>query len=117
MVDSLPQMHIGFILVGTNKHETNSYSISIPKPQNGESKLTIDGFVQKKIFNFDPTCSELQIYLKPMGLDFSCGVNDVRRLKKTKHGYLDKFNVFDEIREKPWKKGSKRVVKHYYQLR
>lgn len=119
MVDGTRQPYFSSLTIGEQPYICNydSDTISIPKHSLKSNVLTIRDLTDSLIFTFDTTSSELHIYLSPIGMGYNCGVNDIRKLKKTKHGYLHKFNVYDEIRERPWKKGIKRVVRQYYQLR
>jgi hypothetical protein len=117
MVDSTRQPFFDSLVIGEQSYRFNSDSITIPKQSLKSNILTIKEPTNELVFTFDSTITKLQIYLAPMGFGYRCGMNNIRKLKKTKYGYLHKFNVYDEIREEPWKKGTRRVVRHYYQLR
>lgn len=117
MVDSTRQPCYSVLSIGEKYHPCQTDSIKIPRTSLNSDKLIVGEMSDSLVFKFDTTASELHIYLPPHGLGYNCGVNDVRKLKKTKLGYLHRFNVYDENREKPWKRGTKRVVRHYYQLR
>ncbi len=117
MVDSTIQPYYNSLSVGGKYLRCDTDFVTIPKSTLKSDLLMIREGSDSLIFKFDTTVSELHIYLAPNGSSYNCGLNDVRKLKKTKLGYLYKFAVYDEDREKPWKKGNKRVVRHYYQLR
>ena len=111
MVDSSRLPYYNSIVIGDQSFECHSDSLIIPKRTLKTNLLIVENNLP---FIFDSSSTELNLYLN---LTFcECGLNDIRKLKKTKHGYLNKFIVYDEIREKPWKKGKKRVVREYYQL-
>lgn len=119
MVDSKRQPYFDSFTIGEQTYRCNfdSDSIRIPKQSLKTNVLNVSNHSTNLNFSFDSTSSELHVYLSPIGLGYSCDIKDLRKLKKTKHGYLHKFNVYDENTEKPWKRGTKRVVRHYYQLR
>ncbi|MGV3612806.1 MAG: hypothetical protein ACO1N0_17730 [Fluviicola sp.] len=114
MVDRECRNYYDSVVIGDQSFECQSDSIAIPKKSIKTNAITLRGeFSNELTFTFDPACNQLNIYLNLSIYD--CGVNDIRTLKKTKHGYLHKAIHYDENREKPWKKGKKRVVREYYQ--
>lgn len=114
MVDNKRLSYYGSIGIGDQSFDCQSDSIAIPKKNIKTNAIILRGeFSNELTFTFDPACNQLNIYLNLSIYD--CGVNDIRKLKKTKHGYLHKAIHYDENREKPWKKGKKRVVREYYQ--
>jgi hypothetical protein len=117
MLDSTRQPNYNSLSVGSIKYNCDIDSILIPRTSIKSNILIVSDLSGSLVFNFDTTASELHIYLPPIGLGYNCGIHDVRKLKKTKLGYLHKFIVYDENRDKPWKRGTKRIVRHYYQLR
>jgi hypothetical protein len=119
MVDNIRQPYFDTLTIGEVQYICNhdSDSITIPKKSLNSNVLTITYLADTLVFTIDTSSSELHIYLSPIGMGYNCGVKDIRKLKKTKRGYLNKFVVYDENKEKPWKKGTKRVVRQYYQLK
>ncbi len=117
MVDSTRRAFFGLCNIGGQSYWVDSDSIIVSKEKLKTNTLILKEFSDSLTFTFDLTCSELQVYLAPIGLSYDCGSNDIRGLKKRNLGYLHKFEVFDEIKEKPWAKGTKRVVRQYYRLR
>jgi hypothetical protein len=119
MVDSTRQPYFNNLTIGEFQYKSNydSDSITIPRQSLKSNFLSIRDLSDSLDFTIDTSSSELHIYLSPIGIGYNCGVKDIRKLKKTKRGYLNKFVVYDENRDKPWKKGIKRVVRQYYQLR
>ena len=117
MVDSTRLPIFNSLSIGAEQHWCDFDSIILPRKSLNSNILTIGKTSDSLVFKFDPTALELHVYLPPTRFGYNCGINDVRKLKKTKWGYMHKVKVYDEIREEPWKKGTKRVVHQYYQLR
>jgi hypothetical protein len=117
MIDSTRRSFFGVCKIGEQSYWVDSDSIIVSKKEIKTNTLIIEEFSDTLAFTFDLTCSEVHVYLAPNGISYNCGSNDIRRLKKRKLGYLHKFVVFDEIKDKPWAKGTKRVVTQYYTLR
>jgi hypothetical protein len=117
MVDSTRQQFFGSLILNEQRFAFDSDSIIIPKQASKSNVLILNDYLNKLTFTLDSTSTTFNVYLEPFGNSYRCGPNDIRRLKKRRNGYLHKFNVYDEIRGEPWKKGTKRVVRHYYQLR
>jgi len=108
--------YFGSVSIGDQTFECQSDSLLIPKKLIKSNSLILKGEYSENItFTFDSTSTQLNLYLNLIA--YECGINDIRKLKKTKHGYLNKFIVYDENNEKSWKKGKKRIVREYYQLR
>jgi len=112
MVDKSTMFFPVIITNGSKNIKCLSDSITIPKSDLTTDSIQFTYLNQKTIFKFDTSCATLKVYLEPFG--YNCGINEISKLKKRNKGYLYKFKVFDEIREKPWKKGKKRIVKHFY---
>lgn len=113
MTDSTRQTYLGSMTIGDQTFECHSDSLTIPQKSIHSNSLVLKTDNSSELtFTFDSTSNRLNIYLN-LSL-YECGVNDIRKLKKTKHGYLHKAIHYDENREKPWKKGKKRVVREYY---
>lgn len=117
MLDSTAQPCFAPLNIGGKKYFCDSNSIKIPKDSLQSNVLTIGQNSNRLVFKFDTTATELNVYLSSPVFGYKCGDNGIRKLKKTKKGYLHKFKVYDEIEEKPWKKGTKRIVRNYYQIR
>ena len=117
VTDSLRVSYSGLVLIGDHIFECQSDSLIIPKKPIRSNTLILNSedYSKDLTFTFDSTSTQLNLYLNLAF--YQCGINGTRKLKKTKYGYLNKVIVYDEIRDKPWKKGKKRVVKHYYELR
>lgn len=62
-------------------------------------------------FLIDKNYTTVKLFLESPG--WRCGDNHIRQLRKTSHGYLLREVVYDENRNKPWKK-HKRIVRHYF---
>ncbi len=117
MLDSTAQPCFAPLNIGGKKYFCDSNLIKIPKDSLHSNVLTIGQNSNRLVFKFDTTATELNVYLPSPVFGYKCGDNGIRKLKKTKKGYLHKFIVYDEIEEKPWKRGTKRIVRHYYQLK
>lgn len=116
MVDRSRLFYYGSIVIGDQSFECQSDSIVIPRKSIKTNAIILRSeFSNELTFTFNPACNQLNIYLN-LAI-YECGMNNVRKLEKTKHGYLHKSIHYDENREKPWKKGKKRISREYYQLR
>lgn len=117
MVDNSLQPFFGSIIIGGQVVEcdTNYLAIFVGNLNTDDLILKSD-YMNELIFALDSISTTYHIYLTPLSINYKCGVNDIHKLKKRREGYLNKFAVYDEIREKPWKKGRKRIVKQYYQI-
>ncbi len=113
MYDSSITSYYGTVSIGEQQYKCSSNALTVSKNTLKSTNLELI----KTSFQFDTSCSEIKIYFGQYGLLNKCGINEVKKLKKTRKGYLHKFKVRDTNKKKPWKKGKKRTIKHYYQIR
>lgn len=116
VLDSCRENYSGSLVFGQQKIKCDSDSIVISKLNLNSTILNLENRHSKYSFAFDSSCTKLQVYINPLYSDISSSPYCIKKLRKTKRGYLKKRIVFDENREKPWKKGTRRVVRHYYKL-
>jgi len=112
MIKRSKLFYFGTITINNKNIKCFSDSITISKSDFVTDSVQFTYLNQNTIFCFDTSSSILKIYLEPLG--YNCGVNEIFRLKKRKKGYLYTFTVFDKIEGKPWRKGKRRRIKHYY---
>ena len=111
--DRTSQPFFGKIVIGSQEFYCHNDSLKIAK-SDLDSDTIFFPLIQKE-FKFDVSGSILKFYLPSFGFGYECGEINLKKLRRTSRGYLDKSIVYDENEEKPWKK-DRRVVWHYYEL-
>lgn len=97
-----------FIAGKTYNCENDSLQISKKDLPDGPTSLRLE---EGQEFFVDKSYTTVKLFLAPPG--YRCGDNHIRKLRKTRRGYMDKDVVYDEDAEAPWKK-HRRVVRHYF---
>lgn len=116
LVNQMSLYYSGLVIIGDQTFECEEESLIIPKKLIKSNTLILKSKYSNDLtFTFDSTSSQLNIYLN-LGVS-ECMIKGIRKLKKTKHGYMNKFITYVENNQRPWRKGKKRIVKQYYELR
>lgn len=117
MIDSTLCSYSDTLFIGGQSYICNASSLTLDRRSFVSDTLRIKEPAQFCTTHFDKSAEEIHIYISPNGFGFICGESDISKLRKKKWGYLHKFYVYDENKDKPWKKGKKREVRHYYELK
>ncbi len=104
-------MNIG----GTIFKNDSISTLRISKQELNSNTIILKRYPSDLTFTFNLSSTKLDVYIPPASFGYSCGNARILKLRKTRNGYLQKIKVFDKRQDKPWKKGKKRIVRHYYQ--
>lgn len=116
LIDNTNRTFFGTVQIGGIKQKSFGDTILISKKHFLNDSLIIETNKTKKAFRIDTSSSIIECYLALNTFGYSCGSLDFLKLKKTKGGYMQKSISYDDNRDKPWKKGKRRVTKEVFRV-
>lgn len=114
MIDSSKTITYDQLIIGGHSFNCDTNFLKISRINLKNDTLIYRSANDLHVFKLNESNSKYHLYVEPLALYYSCGNYFTDKLRKVRNGYVYKKIVFDEIKDKPWKKGKRRKVKLYF---